>query len=196
LRLLGELTNRMTTDRLERLGVGRGWRCLEVGAGDGSVARWLADRVAAEGQVVATDVDTRFLVGLAGAEVRRHDILRDPLESGRYDLVHCRALLMHLREPEHAVARMIAALRPGGWLVVEEGDMQPIAVTGPTGALRRASNGSIVSSRPRCGAGAASTCISAGGVGRFWRASGSSRSARNERRGTAAAETPERDSIR
>ena len=136
LRLLGQLMDPMTTGRLERLGVGRGWRCLEVGAGDGSVARWLARRVGPEGHVVATDIAPRFLAGpgLARVEVRRHDILCDFLETGQYDLVHCRALLMHLREPERALARMVAALRPGGWLLVEEGDMEPFADAGPTAA--------------------------------------------------------------
>jgi SAM-dependent methyltransferase len=133
LRLLGQLMNPMTTGRLERLGVGRGWRCLEVGAGDGSVARWLAGRAGPRGHVVATDIDPRFLAGLelAGIEVRRHDILCDVLETGHYDLVHCRALLMHLREPERALARMFAALRPGGCLLVEEGDMEAFPVADP-----------------------------------------------------------------
>jgi len=133
LRLLGQLMDPMTTGRLDRLGVGRGWRCLEVGAGDGSVARWLAARVGPTGRVVATDIDPRFLEGpgLARVEVRRHDILRDLLETGHYDLVHCRALLMHLAEPERALARMLAALRPGGWLLVEEGDMETFAVVDP-----------------------------------------------------------------
>ena len=132
LRLLGVLTNQTTADRLDRIGVDRGWRCLEVGAGDGLVAQWLAGRVGPEGRVVATDLDPRFLTGLAGVEVRRHDVLSDPLEGGAYDLVHCRALLMHLGDPERALARMVAALRPGGWLVVEEGDMEPVTVVGPT----------------------------------------------------------------
>ena len=132
LRLLGLLANQTTTDRLERLGVGRGWRCLEVGAGDGAVARWLADRVGPEGQVVATDIEPRFLAGLRGVEVRRHDILRDPIESGHYDLVHCRLLLMHLPSPERALARMVSALRPGGLLVVEEGIMESLCIVGPT----------------------------------------------------------------
>ncbi len=129
LRLLGQLMNPMTTGRLDRLGVRRGWRCLEVGAGDGSVARWLAGRVGPNGQVVATDIDPRFLAGpeLARVEVRRHDIRRDLLETGHYDLVHCRLLLMHLAEPERALARMAAALRPGGWLLIEEGDTETSA---------------------------------------------------------------------
>jgi SAM-dependent methyltransferase len=126
------LTNQRTADLLDRVGVDRGWRCLEVGAGDGIVAQWLAGRVGPEGRVVATDIDPRFLAGLAGVEVRRHDVLCDPLECGAYDLVHCRALLMHLRDPGRALARMVAALRPGGWLVIEEGDLEPVTVVGPT----------------------------------------------------------------
>jgi hypothetical protein len=71
------------------------------------VARWLAGRVGPTGRVVATDIDPRFLAGseLAGVEVRRHDIPRDLLETGHYDLVHCRALLMHLKHPALPVYR-------------------------------------------------------------------------------------------
>ena len=36
------------------------WRCLEIGAGAGSVARWLADRVP-QGEVVATDLNIAYL---------------------------------------------------------------------------------------------------------------------------------------
>jgi 2-polyprenyl-3-methyl-5-hydroxy-6-metoxy-1,4-benzoquinol methylase len=43
---------------LVELGVGAGWRCLEVGAGGGSMARWMAGRGA---HVTAVDIDTRFI---------------------------------------------------------------------------------------------------------------------------------------
>ena len=127
LELLARLMNPMTASRLERIGVGPGWRCLEVGAGNGSVARLLAERVGPSGRVVATDLNPRFLGELrpCEVEVRRHDILHDDLESDHYDLVHCRAVLMHLADPERALARMAAALRPGGWLFIEEGDLGP-----------------------------------------------------------------------
>lgn len=110
--------------RLTRIGVARGWRCLEVGAGDGSMARWLADRVGREGHVVATDIDLRFLAGRErqNLEVRKHHILEDELEQGAYDLVHSRALLMHLSRPSQALQKMVGALRPGGWLLVEDTD--------------------------------------------------------------------------
>lgn len=124
LELLSEIANPITFPRLEILGVDENWQCLEVGAGDGSVARWLADRVGPSGRVVATDIDTRFLedLHLPTVEVRQHDIVNDDLETERYDLVHCRAVLMHLGQYQRALERMAAAVRPGGWLCIEEGD--------------------------------------------------------------------------
>jgi predicted O-methyltransferase YrrM len=67
----GEKTARHLID----LGIAPGWRCLEVGAGGGGVARWLAERVGETGRVVATDINTRFLgsIDLPNVEVRRHN---------------------------------------------------------------------------------------------------------------------------
>lgn len=108
--------------RLSHLGVGPGWSCLEVGAGRGSIARWLAERVAPTGRVLATDLDPRFLVAHADATltVQQHDITTDPLPTAAYDLVHARLVLMHLPARERALATMVDALRPGGWLLLEE----------------------------------------------------------------------------
>src|SRR5262245_60645354 len=73
---------------LEALGTCEGWRCLEVGAGAGSIAAWLCQRVGATGHVLATDLDTRFLDALdaPNLEVRRHDITTDELPEGAFDL--------------------------------------------------------------------------------------------------------------
>jgi 2-polyprenyl-3-methyl-5-hydroxy-6-metoxy-1,4-benzoquinol methylase len=122
LALLTRIADPITTRHLTELGVGPGWHCLDVAAGTGTVARWLAERVGSKGHVTATDLNPRFLVGheLPNLEVRRHNILEDELESGHYDLVHCRALLMHLPDPITALRRMVDAVRHGGWLLVEE----------------------------------------------------------------------------
>jgi SAM-dependent methyltransferase len=113
-----------TVDVLTRIGVARGWRCLEVAAGAGSIARWLAERVGATGSVVATDLDPRLLAlsDLENVETRKHDILVDDLEQGHFDLVHARNLLVHLRDRDAAVRRLAGAVRPGGWLLLEEAD--------------------------------------------------------------------------
>ncbi len=81
-----------TIRHLEMLQVGAGWRCLEVGAGGGSIASWLGARVGASGHVVATDIDPRFIdvLDAPNVEVRRHDIVTDDLETGAFDLVHAR----------------------------------------------------------------------------------------------------------
>jgi SAM-dependent methyltransferase len=133
LRLLEERYDPHTFRRLGVFGPLAGARCLEVGAGAGSVARWLAARVGPAGQVVATDANPRFLADAekAGVEVRRHDILADPLEPGHYDLAHCRALLFHLADPQCAVRNMVAAVRPGGWLLIEDADYVSLVAASP-----------------------------------------------------------------
>jgi 2-polyprenyl-3-methyl-5-hydroxy-6-metoxy-1,4-benzoquinol methylase len=110
---------------LEMVRVGPGWNCLEVGGGGGSIAEWLCHRVGPTGHVVATDIDTRFLDALdyANLEVRRHNIARDELAQDAFDLVHTRAVLSHLVERDTALTRIVAALKPGGWLLVEEPDL-------------------------------------------------------------------------
>jgi ubiquinone/menaquinone biosynthesis C-methylase UbiE len=108
-------------------GVGPGWHCLEIGGGSGSIAAWLADRVGDTGHVLVTDLDPRFLATLAAAgrvnvEIRRHDIGIDPLPAAAFDLIHARLVLLHVPTAPEALAQLVAALRPGGWLVIEDFD--------------------------------------------------------------------------
>jgi SAM-dependent methyltransferase len=121
---LSDLYDDGTIRCLQAVGVAPGWQCLEVAAGGGSIARWLGDQVGTSGRVLATDLDARFLESLTdpAIEVRRHDIVRDPLPDSAFDLVHARLILVHLPERELALAKMVGALKPGGWLVCEEFD--------------------------------------------------------------------------
>ncbi|MFL6126785.1 methyltransferase domain-containing protein [Actinophytocola sp.] len=121
-RVLAELLDPFTTERLAVTGVTRGWRCLEVGAGGGSVARWLADRVAPDGRVLATDIKPHHIRRVPGLDVRRHDITRDPLPRGEFDLIVTRLLLRHLPDRAAVLRRLLAALKPGGWLQIDEFD--------------------------------------------------------------------------
>ena len=118
---------------LQTIGVGPGWKCLEVGGGGGSITRWLCETVGSSGRVVATDIDTRFLrqIDEPNVEVRTLDILRDTLEDSEFDLVHCRLLLIHLSDVDAALRRMIRAARSGGWILIEETDFSTYRAADP-----------------------------------------------------------------
>jgi ubiquinone/menaquinone biosynthesis C-methylase UbiE len=113
-----------TREFLSRRGLQPGWRCLEVGAGSGSIARWLADQVGVWGHVLAIDLDTTLLQGIEhdSLQVMQCDVMRDELPEASFDLVHARLVVGHLSDRDRAIQRLIATLRPGGWLVIEDAD--------------------------------------------------------------------------
>ncbi|MGH3879601.1 MAG: methyltransferase domain-containing protein [Actinophytocola sp.] len=141
---LAELFDPWTFRHLDGLGLGEGWRCWEVGAGGSSVPRGLADRVGASGRVLATDIDVSWTTPAAGGvlEVRRHDVTRDPPPAETFDLVHARLVLVHLADREAALRSMIGALRPGGWLVLEDADpaLQPLSCPDEHGPAEQLAN--------------------------------------------------------
>lgn len=122
-----------TTTFLEERGVGAGWVCLEIAGGGGSIAAWLCDRVGPQGRVVATDLDTRFLdlIEAPNITVLRHDIVTDELPEATYDLIHARLLLEHLPDRETVLKRLVTALKPGGWMLIEDLDWRPIIGPSP-----------------------------------------------------------------
>jgi len=111
-----------TIGYLTGVGVTAGWACWEIGAGGGSIASWLAKRVGPAGSVLATDIDPRFIPAseLAQLEVVRHDVTTDAIPAARYDLIHARLVLSHLPQRGDVMVRLVQALRPGGWLVIED----------------------------------------------------------------------------
>jgi len=128
---LEECFDSLTVGHLERVGVTNGWRCLELGAGSGSIAAWMAARVGSEGQVVATDLDVSRLLdhSLDQLEVRRLDLVTDPMPVGPWDLIHERLVLQHVPARLDVLDRMVAALAPGGWIVVEDFDTAEVRTT-------------------------------------------------------------------
>jgi SAM-dependent methyltransferase len=124
LRLLEEWLDPGSVRHLDALGVGEGWRCLEIGAGGGSITEWLCRRVGPNGYVLATDIDTRFLDALdfPNLEVHRHNILTDPLPEEGFGLVYARAVLEHLPDRDVVLGRLVSVIKPGGWLLIEDAD--------------------------------------------------------------------------
>jgi SAM-dependent methyltransferase len=113
-----------TLRHLDAIGVTAGMSCLEVAGGGGSIARWMAARVGPEGSVLVTDLDVSRLVGcdLTNVEVRTHDVCADALDDD-FDVIHARLLLEHLPSRVEVLEKLVTALRPGGWLLVEDLDL-------------------------------------------------------------------------
>ena len=142
LRLLEQLFD--DTTRRRRAVVQRGWRCLEIGAGRGSMAVWLAEQVGPTGHVVATDVNTDYLrrLDLPNLEVVEHNILEDSLDAlgaGSFDLLCSRLMLFHLvGRQEDAIADMVECLVPGGLLIDEDADWGTTVPVDPSHAFHAA----------------------------------------------------------
>jgi ubiquinone/menaquinone biosynthesis C-methylase UbiE len=121
---LEKVWDEWTIRNLEKVGVDAGWNCLEIAGGAGSIASWLCNRVGTTGHVLATDIEPCFLKAITAPNLsaQRHDILVDDLPDSAFDLVHARALLTFLPEPDKALRKMVSALKPGGWLLIEEPD--------------------------------------------------------------------------
>jgi SAM-dependent methyltransferase len=121
LRLLAALCDPATERLLAGLGLPEKGRFAEIGAGSGSTARWLAEFRPGV-QVLATDIDPTLMEdgGLPNLRIALHDVRTDPLPEAAFDLVHCRAVVSHLRDREEVIRRMSSWVAPGGQLVVEE----------------------------------------------------------------------------
>lgn len=117
LRMLERFRDPDTVAVLESLPVRDSWRCLEIGAGTGSVTRWLATHCA---HVVAADLDVRHLESASNVSVLETDITTHSFEPASFDLIHARAVMCHLPARDEVVARALEWLTPGGWFVVED----------------------------------------------------------------------------
>ncbi|MFH8668191.1 MULTISPECIES: class I SAM-dependent methyltransferase [unclassified Streptomyces] len=110
-----------TMARLRALGAGPGWRCLDIGAGTGTVSRRLLGE-AGVASVLAVDRDVRFLSArpVPGLQVLQADITRPGFTPGGFRLVHARFVLMHLPERDRLIGHLAELLAPGGVLVLSD----------------------------------------------------------------------------
>lgn len=132
----GELFAPLAEWTLAALGIGPGSHVLEVGCGGGGLLAEVAGRVGPAGRVVGVDRDPALLAaarkrvaGLPWVEVVAADAMTYAPDDARFDAVHCRLVLMHQPDPQAFVDHLVALVQPGGWIGVQEYDMD-----GPTDA--------------------------------------------------------------
>jgi SAM-dependent methyltransferase len=124
--LRDDVYRRPLVTALDRLGLGPGWRCLDVGAGGGDVSVALAEMVGRDGRVYAVDSDPRARDEVARTAAAHTQVIaltqagEDLILPEQVDLAFCRFLLLHVRDPAVVVRRMAAIVEPGAWVVVQE----------------------------------------------------------------------------
>lgn len=113
---------------LAQCGLSPASHCLEIGAGAGSIARWLA-RQCRDGRVVAVDADARYLDGPAqpALEWCQEDIRTFEFGDDSFDLIHSRMTFCHLDNRREMIDRAFRWLRPGGWLAICDPMLMPAA---------------------------------------------------------------------
>ncbi len=109
-----------------------GMHAADFGCGVGQVTRMLAEMVGLHGKVTGIDVSGAQLEqgrqlcsghGLENVTFHEASAYETGLPSNAFDLAYCRFLLLHLTDPGRALAEMRRILRPGGILVIEDGNL-------------------------------------------------------------------------
>lgn len=151
LALIEEEQDPYTISRIQALGLAADWHCLEIGAGKGSMARWLADQCP-RGQVVATDLDVSLLrtEGRTNLVILQHDVNRDEFPPGTFHLIHARGILTHIPDRAAVCRRLASWLRPGGWLLVADPASFPVD-SSPHELMRKAGAASTAVMREMIG---------------------------------------------
>jgi len=131
LRVQGAAMAPDTRTMLERIGVGPGWHCLDIGCGPGGITDLLSERAGRAGRVVGLDMDEEFLQharqnaaadALTNVEFRRGDAYACDLPAGSFDLVHMRFVASTAGDPERLIREAMRLARVGGTVALQEPD--------------------------------------------------------------------------
>src|SRR5215471_16350202 len=114
-----------------KAGIRPGMRVADIGCGVGMVTNMLSKLVGPKGNVVGVDASkdqldqARRLLPVDAANISFvvASALNTGLPADSFDLVYCRFLLIHLSDPQQALAEMRRILKPNGILVCEDGDL-------------------------------------------------------------------------
>lgn len=117
---------------LLRAGLKPGMHVADFGCGVGATSRMLAEMVGPAGHVTGVDLSAAQLEqsrklcesdGLSNVSFVEASACASGLPRNSFDLVYCRYLLLHLVDPAGCLQEMLDVLKPGGVLVVEDGDL-------------------------------------------------------------------------
>jgi SAM-dependent methyltransferase len=119
----------MTDGFFDRLGVGKGWHCLDVGAGPGFVSLDLCGRVGPTGSVTALEPSSLYREWFANESNRRGlqsvyslhaSVENATLPAAQYDLIFARWVIGFVAQPEEFILKLLPALKPGGIIAFQD----------------------------------------------------------------------------
>jgi len=140
-KVLHKIYSPMGQQALVDAGIAEGMRVADFGCGPGAMSRLLASLVGPSGSVTGIDLHaaqveeaTRLSAaeGFANVKFLTADACQTGLSGNQFDLAYCRFLLLHLMDPASCLAEMWRILKPGGILVVEDGDLASACSIPPT----------------------------------------------------------------
>ena len=119
----------VTHKLFERLNIRKGWKCLDAGAGPGLVSMDLRERIGENGEITALD-PSQFYLDWFQQEARKKEwtnvkcILGTAetasLPERYYDFIFSRWVISFVPDPEVFLKRLIASLRPGGIIALQD----------------------------------------------------------------------------
>jgi SAM-dependent methyltransferase len=122
-------------------GISDGMIVADFGCGPGAMSRLLASLVGTSGSVTGIDLHAAQIEeasrlsaaeGLTNLKFIASNACKTGLPDSQFDLVYCRFLLLHLTDPASCLSEMWRVLKPGGILVVEDGDLASACSVPPT----------------------------------------------------------------
>ncbi|TDT41679.1 methyltransferase family protein [Halospina denitrificans] len=116
---------------LDRIGVGSGWACADMGCGGAGILGPMSRRAGDSGSVLGFDSDPGLLDSaaayretedLSNVLLQLGDVTQPDLPHGAFDLVHSRFLLPHVDSPVDVLGNKVALAKPGGVVASQEND--------------------------------------------------------------------------
>jgi SAM-dependent methyltransferase len=141
LEVLHQLYSPAGRQALVDAGLKAGMTVADFGCGSGAMTRTIAAMVGPTGSVTGVDLHQAqveqaarlcLAKGLVNTEFVVADATNTGLPNDHFDLVYCRFLLLHLTDPNAGLREMWRILKPGGILLVEDGDIASACSVPPT----------------------------------------------------------------
>lgn len=141
---------------VDRLALPPSAKVLEIGCGTGAMMRRLARRAGFSGSIVALDQSPAFVAAarrFAEEEGVGHrieflvgDAHQPDVPRACFDVVIAHTVISHVAEPERVLQEMARAVRPGGTIVVFDGDYCSLTYAFPDRELGRKMDAALANS--------------------------------------------------